>query len=83
MNETISLLQSTVSPAVQRGRLESLPVNLGYKCNQRCLHRHVNAGPHRTEMKNGAVLSCIIPVLQARENHKSDRVGGASGEHGQ
>jgi len=81
MHETLPLLKSTSFPAVQRGRLETLQVNLGYKCNQRCLHCHVNAGPHRTEMMDDAVLSLIVPVLQSRGIKKLDLTGGAPELH--
>ncbi|MDT8376732.1 MAG: arsenosugar biosynthesis radical SAM protein ArsS [Mariprofundaceae bacterium] len=81
MHETLPLLKSTAFPAVQRGRLETLQVNLGYKCNQRCLHCHVNAGPHRTEMMSDAVLSLIVPVLQSRGITKLDLTGGAPELH--
>jgi len=44
------LLRQYRFPAIARAKLETLQVNLGYKCNQSCLHCHVNAGPTRTEM---------------------------------
>ena len=31
-------------------QLQTLQVNLGYRCNQSCSHCHVDAGPWRTEM---------------------------------
>ena len=36
-------------PPLRRGRLDTLQVNVGYRCNQSCVHCHVNAGPNRTE----------------------------------
>ena len=50
MHATLPLIQQFGFPALRRGRLETLQVNLGYKCNQSCLHCHVNAGPTRTEL---------------------------------
>jgi uncharacterized Fe-S cluster-containing radical SAM superfamily enzyme len=43
--------EKTLFPALKRGRLDTLQVNLGYRCNQSCLHCHVNAGaePHRDD----------------------------------
>ena len=49
MHPTIHLLARTDFPALRRARLDTLQVNLGYRCNQSCLHCHVNAGPKRTE----------------------------------
>jgi MoaA/NifB/PqqE/SkfB family radical SAM enzyme len=45
MRSTLPLLVQTDFPALRRQALETLQVNLGYKCNQSCLHCHVNAGP--------------------------------------
>ncbi len=50
MRSTLPLLEQTTFPAIRRRALETLQVNLGYKCNQSCVHCHVNAGPTRTEM---------------------------------
>ena len=49
MIATLPLLKETDFPAIQRGRLEILQVNLGYLCNQTCQHCHVDAGPKRKE----------------------------------
>ena len=51
MHDTLPLLKKIRFPAIHRARLDTLQVNLGYKCNQSCLHCHVNAGPTRTEDK--------------------------------
>ena len=40
-------------PAIRRGRLDTLQVNVGYRCNQSCVHCHVGASPHRTEEMSG------------------------------
>ncbi len=50
MHATLPLLQVSDFPALRRGAVTTLQVNLGYRCNQSCLHCHVNAGPNRTEM---------------------------------
>ena len=50
MHDTLPLLEAIRFPAIKRDRLDTLQVNLGYKCNQTCVHCHVNAGPNRTEM---------------------------------
>jgi MoaA/NifB/PqqE/SkfB family radical SAM enzyme len=65
MNATLPLLEKTLFPALKRGRLDTLQVNLGYRCNQSCLHCHVNAGPNRTESMDSATLALIPQVLAA------------------
>lgn len=49
MHDTLSRLEAIRFPAIRRGRLTTLQVNLGYRCNQSCLHCHVAAGPNRSE----------------------------------
>ena len=50
MRETLHLLEKTDFHKITRNQVETLQVNLGYKCNQTCTHCHVNAGPNRKEM---------------------------------
>jgi MoaA/NifB/PqqE/SkfB family radical SAM enzyme len=57
MHATLPLLRETTFPAIRRRRLDTLQVNVGYKCNQSCVHCHVNAGPTRTEMMGREVDS--------------------------
>ena len=59
MHDTLPLLLSTDFPAPRRSRLTTLQVNLGYRCNQTCLHCHVNAGPNRTETMDDANVERI------------------------
>jgi hypothetical protein len=83
MNATLPLLEKTLFPALMRGRLDTLQVNLGYRCNQSCLHCHVNAGPNRTEMMDDATLALIPQVLAARRHPHAGpdrwRTGAARG----
>ncbi len=68
MHATLPLLEATRFPAVRRARLETLQVNLGYRCNQSCLHCHVNAGPARTEMMSAATVESVLAFLAASGN---------------
>lgn len=77
MHATLPLLQATTFPALRRGTLTTLQVNLGYRCNQSCVHCHVNAGPNRTEMMDSATLDLVVQVLQARSIQALDLTGGA------
>jgi len=42
--------------------LETIQVNIGLVCNQQCVHCHVKASPHRTEIMEWAVMQNIIEV---------------------
>ena len=77
MHATLPLLEVTDFPAIRRGTLTTLQANLGYRCNQACLHCHVNAGPTRTEMMDAQTLALIPEVLQARGITTLDLTGGA------
>ena len=63
MHKIYPLIQSNDFPHIQRNDLSILQVNLGYKCNQRCLHCHVNAGPNRTEMMDLKTIDHVINFL--------------------
>ena len=77
MHPTLPLLAATDFPALKRRRLDTLQVNLGYKCNQSCLHCHVNAGPNRTEMMDGCTAALVVDVLRHCGVGTLDLTGGA------
>lgn len=82
MHATLPLLEVTDFPVIRRKRLDTLQVNLGYLCNQTCVHCHVNAGPHRTEMMDDDTLALISEVLGKRDIKTLDLTGGAPEMHG-
>ena len=77
MRPILPLLAQTNFPALHRKALETLQVNLGYKCNQSCLHCHVNAGPNRTEMMDEDMVQLVLEVLDDRQIKTLDLTGGA------
>jgi len=77
MHATLPLLKNSDFPAINRGWLETLQVNLGYLCNQSCLHCHVNAGPHRTEIMTGETVEAVLACLAAQQIKTLDLTGGA------
>lgn len=77
MHATLPLLEHTDFPALRRARLETLQVNLGYLCNQSCLHCHVNAGPRRTEIMERATVEHVLNYLRTSKVHTLDLTGGA------
>src|SRR5260221_4128156 len=81
MHATLPLLQMTGFPALRRKQLTTLQVNLGYRCNQTCVHCHVNAGPTRTEMMDAETLALIPQVVEARGLTTLDVTGGAPELH--
>ena len=77
MHATYPLLRKTDFPPIKRRQLETLQVNLGYKCNQTCQHCHVNAGPNHTEMMDADTIDLIVEVLKVRRIKVLDVTGGA------
>jgi len=81
MHATLPLLKKSDFPALRRRRLETLQVNLSYRCNQACLHCHVNAGPTRTETMSEENIGVVEQVLAARNIENLDLTGGAPEMH--
>ncbi|WP_193161283.1 arsenosugar biosynthesis radical SAM (seleno)protein ArsS [Microbulbifer hainanensis] len=81
MHETLPLLELSDFPAIRRQQIDTLQVNIGYRCNQSCVHCHVNAGPNRTEMMSAENLALIPEVLRTRNITTLDITGGAPELH--
>jgi radical SAM/Cys-rich protein len=78
MREVLPLLNQTVKfPALRRRSISTLQVNLGYLCNQSCLHCHVNAGPNRTEMMSAEVIADVEAMIATGSVKLLDLTGGA------
>ena len=77
MHATLPLLRVTDFPPIRRRAIEALQVNLGYTCNQTCVHCHVNAGPNRTEQMDRATIDLVLEVMRARSIRTLDLTGGA------
>jgi len=77
MHATLPLLKESDFPAIRRGKLETLQVNLGYLCNQTCLHCHVNAGPRRKEIMSKETVQTVLDYLTAQQIKTLDLTGGA------
>lgn len=77
MHATLPLLSRTDFPPLRRRRTEVLQVNLGYTCNQSCLHCHVNAGPTRTEQMSAENIRAVLDFIRASDIRQLDLTGGA------
>ena len=78
MHATLPLLSQSDFPALRRRRLDTLQLNLGYRCNTSCVHCHVNAGPKRTEEMTAETVDAVIAFLAANPGVRSiDLTGGA------
>ncbi len=77
MHATLPRMEVSDFPAIRRNRVDTLQVNLGYKCNQSCLHCHVNAGPTRTEAMSRETMFEVIAFLKSADIQTLDLTGGA------
>lgn len=77
MHDPLPRLSRTSFPPVRRSRLTTLQVNLGYRCNQSCVHCHVNAGPKRTEEMSALTVGEVIEYMQVSGVSILDVTGGA------
>lgn len=77
MRDTRPLLLESDFPALERGSLQTLQVNLGYLCNLSCVHCHVNAGPTRTELMSLETVEQILVLLERAAVKTLDLTGGA------
>ncbi len=77
MHNVLPYLGETDFPAICRERLDTVQVNLGYRCNQSCLHCHVNAGPKRLESMSAETAALVVRYLEASGAQCLDITGGA------
>lgn len=77
MHATLPLTMSTDFPPLRRTRLETLQVNVGYRCNQSCVHCHVMAGPRRIEEMTKETAEQVIRFLDTSKVGALDITGGA------
>lgn len=69
-------------PPLRRGRLTTLQVNVGLRCNLACHHCHVESGPKRTERLDEKGMARILELLARSPDVTTlDLTGGAPELH--
>jgi radical SAM/Cys-rich protein len=81
MHATLPLLRATDFPALRRRSIETLQVNLTYRCNQSCTHCHVAAGPNRSESMSAENVEEVLAFLARSRVSVLDLTGGAPEMH--
>jgi len=76
MHDTWPLLRNSDFPEIERERLHTLQLNLGYLCNLSCIHCHVNAGPRRKELMDREIMALALAVADKRRVTTFDLTGG-------
>lgn len=77
MLDTFPLLVKTEFPPIRRRKIDTLQANLGYRCNQSCLHCHVAASPKRTEEMSWETMETILAFATRHQLQALDLTGGA------
>ncbi len=83
MHDTLPLLEPSDFPAIRRRQLETLQINIGLRCNQACLHCHVNSNPYRKEKMSPETITQVVQFLQQDKVQMLDITGGAPELHPQ
>ena len=60
--------------------ISTLQVNIGYKCNLRCRHCHVQASPDRKEEMSLSTLSQVLDILERHDGITTVDITGGSPE---
>ena len=68
-------------PTIYKEPIETLQINIGYKCNQACKHCHVNSSPLRTEKMSNEMISLIPKIIEKYKIKTLDITGGAPELH--
>lgn len=83
MHDTLPLLYQSDFPAINRYKTEVLQINIGLRCNQQCVHCHVNSSPKRTEKMNEETIAAVYDYVKSSNVHTLDITGGAPELHPQ
>jgi radical SAM/Cys-rich protein len=57
--------------------IEMLQINLGLKCNQQCLHCHLECSPERNEMMEWSIMEMVLKAVDSSHCRRIDLTGGA------
>ena len=63
------------------GRIETVQVNIGLKCNLICRHCHVNSSPRREERMDWDTMEAVLRLAQDLSAEVVDITGGAPEMH--
>ncbi|MHC4111935.1 MAG: arsenosugar biosynthesis radical SAM (seleno)protein ArsS [Planctomycetota bacterium] len=69
-------IESVDPQLLKFGRLQTLQVNLGNRCNQSCVHCHIQAGPNGKKIMSKKVMEKIINFLRSCPGLCADVTGG-------
>lgn len=77
MNEFEKKITDVTGDGLHSLDIETIQVNVGLKCNQACVHCHVESSPLRTEMMDWPTMELIIDMAKRVHARVADITGGA------
>lgn len=77
MNEFEKKVEEITGTGLYSLDIETIQVNVGLKCNQACVHCHVESSPRRTEMMEWPTMERIIELARRVRARRVDITGGA------
>jgi radical SAM/Cys-rich protein len=76
MNDFERQIVRISSDGLHSVNIETLQVNLGLLCNQRCTHCHLEASPQRTEMMQWPTMQLVLEAAKSARCQLVDLTGG-------
>ena len=80
MNAFDRKLSAADSYPLRAEEISTLQVNMGYRCNLRCTHCHVEASPDRREEMSSATADRVIDIIRTHVEIKTVDITGGSPE---
>ena len=77
MNEFEKQIATPLHDGLHSLEIQTLQVNLGLRCNQQCLHCHLDASPRRTEMMEWGTMTLVLEAARRMRCPLIDLTGGA------
>jgi radical SAM/Cys-rich protein len=75
--EPFNLTLSRNNLTLNRDKIQTLQINVGFLCNQICRHCHLDAGPGRKENMGAGTVSEVISYARRSQFETIDITGGA------
>jgi radical SAM/Cys-rich protein len=77
MNDFEQKLSLSGTQGLFSNTIETLQVNIGLKCNQHCVHCHVESSPERQEIMEWPVMELILQATETSHCRLVDITGGS------
>jgi radical SAM/Cys-rich protein len=81
MNDFDARIEAATGGYLQCKDISTIQVNIGLKCNLKCVHCHVASSPLRKEMMDWVTMECVISAARRIRAGLVDITGGAPELH--